>query len=191
LPIIAPTDRPNRQKAEERLSRLVARVNKIVFRPTWSVESVDEWEEWRNETFPNAKLARFREPPVLKILGGTWFVSKMPNLNHRGPLEHFLWWTVIEAMETGELAKLKTCSLCEKFFLQDDVRQEFCGDKCRFDFHNRKHQKEGYFARKRKERRDLILNRAKALLDRGMSPTEVSTKTKLSRRLLRREGLLK
>jgi len=189
LPIIAPQDRPDRQKAEERLSRLVARINKIVLRPTWSVESVDDWEDY--EMFPDANLAKFPVPPVLKILGGTWYVSKMANLSHRGPLENFLWWTVIHAMETGELAKLKTCSLCEKFFLQDDVRQEFCSDKCRYDFHNRTRQKKGYFGKKRKERRDLMLKKAKALLARGQSPTEVSTKTKLSPNVLRREGLLK
>jgi hypothetical protein len=190
LPIIAPKDRPDRQKAEERLSRLVARINKMVFKPTWSVEFIDDWD-LKYEPFPGEKLPQFPVPPLLKILGGTWYVSKMPDLNHRGPLEDFLWWTVIDAMETGELAKLKTCGLCEKFFLQDDIRQEFCSEKCRYDFHNRTRQNEGYFRKKRKERRDLMLKKAKALLRARMSPPEVSTKTKLSLSLLRREGLLK
>jgi len=95
LPIIAPTDRPNRQKAEERLSRLVARVNKIVFRPIWSVQFIDD-ADLEYEPLPGMKVPP--EPPLLKILGGTWYVSKMANLSHRGPLEHFLWWTVIDAM---------------------------------------------------------------------------------------------
>jgi hypothetical protein len=137
------------------------------------------------------KVEKFPVPPLLKILGGTWIVSQMANLNHRGPLEHFLWWTVINAMESGELAKLKTCNLCQKFFLQDDVRQEFCTDQCRYVFHNRARQKQGYFGHQRKRRRRLRLNRAKALLRAGMSSSEVSTRTKLSPRLLRREGLLK
>jgi hypothetical protein len=94
-------------------------------------------------------------------------------------------------METGKLAKLKTCNVCEKFFIQDDVRQEFCSEKCRYDFHNRTRQEQGYFGRKRKQTRELILKKAKALLRAGMSPSEVSTKAKLSLRLLRREGLLK
>jgi hypothetical protein len=183
LPIIAPKDRPDRQKAEERLSRLVSRINKIVFRPTWSVEFIDESEDY--EPFPGEKLPQFPVPPLLKILDGTWYVSKMPDLNHRGPLEDFLWWTVIRAMENGELAKLKTCGLCEKFFLQDDVRQEFCSEKCRYDFHNRTRQKQGYFGRKRKQTRDLKLKIAKSLLARGVSQSEVATKTKLSRRLFK------
>jgi hypothetical protein len=93
-------------------------------------------------------------------------------------------------METGELAKLKTCGICRKFLLQEDVRQEFCNGKCRYDFHNRTRQKQGYFGRKRKQTRDLKLTVAKSLLAKGMSPTEVATKTKLSPVLLRREGML-
>jgi hypothetical protein len=190
LPIIAPTDKPNRQKAEERLSRLVARINKITFTPPrWSVDCDDDWADYGR--VPGTKVPQFPVPPLLKILGRTWYVSKDFDLYHRGPLERFLWWTIINAMESGELAKLKTCNVCQKFFLQEDVRQEFCSEKCRNDFHNRNRQDQGYFARQRKQRRQLMLNRAKALLRKGVSPTEVSTKTKLSLKVLRREGLLK
>jgi hypothetical protein len=140
---------------------------------------------------PGTKVPQFPEPPLLKILGGTWYVSRMPELlNHRIPLEHFLWWTVINAMENGELAKLKTCGICEKFFLQEHVRQEFCDKKCRYDFHNKTRQKKGYFGKTRKQRRELMLNRAKAMLAKGVPQDEVATKTKLLPSLLRREGLL-
>jgi hypothetical protein len=190
LPIIAPQDRPDVEQAERRLSRLVARINKIGFRPTWSVDFIPE-RDLEYKPSPGTKVPQFPAPPLLKILGGTWYVSRVPELlNHRIPLEHFLWWSVINSMENGELAKLKTCGVCQKCFLQEDVRQEFCSEKCRYDFHNNTRQEQGYFGQKRKQRRDLMLKKARALFRAGMSPTEVSTKTKLSAKLLRREGLL-
>jgi hypothetical protein len=91
LPIFAPQDRPDQQKAEERLSRLVARMNKIFFRPTWSVEFILE-RDLAYKPSPGTKVKQFPVPPLLKILGGTWYVSQVPELpNHRIPLEHFLW----------------------------------------------------------------------------------------------------
>jgi hypothetical protein len=78
------------------------------------VEFIDESEDY--EPFPGTKAETFPVPPLLKILGGTWYVSKTANLYHRGPLENFLWWTIIRAMETGKLAKTKDVQCMRKVF---------------------------------------------------------------------------
>jgi hypothetical protein len=101
-----------------------------------------------------------------------------------------LWWIVINGMHDGKLANLKLCGGCKKLFRRTHTRQEFCSEKCRYDFNNRRRQVKGYFREKRKQTRRLMLRRANALLRAGRSATEVVAKTKLSLQLLRREGLL-
>ena len=193
LSIIAPVDDPDLAELRARIDRIVQRTNKIGFRWRWFVELIEDSEEVADRKAGDRRLKRTLNyvPRTFSVSGATWFVGELHDIAHKGPLEHFLWWTVVKAMEYGEFAKLKICGECQRFFIQADKRQEFCTEKCRYDFHNRTRQTRGYFGEKRRQTRQLKLNRAKRLLRLGHSPVEVAAKTKLSRKLLKREGLVK
>jgi hypothetical protein len=187
LSVVAPTDKPDRAEIGARINRIVARVNKIRFKSTWHAEFIpddDEYVEYEDAS------EVFVTPPCLHLPQGTWFVSQLAGLTHKGPLEHFLWWIVINGMHDGRLANLKLCAGCKKLFRRTHTRQEFCSEECRYDFNNRRRQAKGYFRDKRKQTRELLLRKAQTLLRTGRSPAEVSSRTKLSLRLLKQEGLL-
>jgi hypothetical protein len=188
LSIVAPTDKPDQAEVGARINRIVDRLNKIRFKSTWHAEFIPDDDGYaENED----SFEVFIPPPCLHLPQGTWFVSQLADLTHKGPLEHLLWWIVINGMHDGKLANLKPCAGCKKLFRRTHTRQEFCAETCRYDFNNKRRQAKGYFREKRKQTRQLMLRKAKTLLQAGRPQAEVLVKTRLSLRLLKREGILK
>ena len=204
LPIIAPTARPEPVEAYKLVNRLVEKINKMNLKLEWAVVPAEydfigggprgkdldllelEPEEAREKK--RQYLAPMQKP--LEMLGARWIVSERASLIESKNLMDYFYWTIINAMEHGELSKLKVCGECHNFFVQSDARQEFCSDKCRTNFNNKRRLAEGYFTAKRRENQRRELAKARRLLKDGKSPEEVAKHTRLSLRLLKREGLL-
>jgi hypothetical protein len=116
LSIIAPTDKPDQAEIGARINRIVARVNKIRFKSTWHAEFIPDDDEYA-ENEDSSEV--FIPPPCLHLPQGTWpqgtwFVSQLADLTHRGPLEHFLWWIVIQRDARREISQSQTMRWMQK-----------------------------------------------------------------------------
>jgi hypothetical protein len=107
------------------------------------------------------------------------------------PVRERLYWTIISALENGELARLRRCPKCENYFLVEDLKRKFCSQRCKDEFFNLEKAKTGYFKENREERKKQRLKKARKLLDKGESEDFVMEELGLTRKALERAGLIR
>lgn len=173
------------------LVKLVDKINDLGLRGNWSVA----------QSVP-IRLDEDTRIPIdvkaLKIGGRHWLVEPWFHWE-RNPLtkwsdrlvRQMFYRPLISALETGEFKRLGMCKRreCQKFFVADDLRREFCGDDCRIAFNNEQRLESGWFTEQRHKKRRRDIQRAKTLLDQGFTLEKVSEKIGLSIRVLKRAGL--
>src|SRR5262249_51956012 len=185
------------------LDDLVDKINGLGLKPHWKID------------FGNQKVieAQFQMTPLPRYVAGTGRVITNPARQHLGPDQRILslhgttwiirrrypetarvrerlYGTIISALETGELAKLRRCPNCEKYLLVEGLKRRFCGQRCKDEFFNHQKAKTGYFKTNRKERKKLRLKEARTLLKKGKSERFVMEETGLTRKALERAGLI-
>ncbi|MBI3001862.1 MAG: hypothetical protein HYY46_25885 [Deltaproteobacteria bacterium] len=207
LPVLDPPDDLGLVDAYGLLEKLVNKINQMGLTRKWAVEPVDydfvdvsvdpRTGDATGKTFDletiqgdeaRQKLQDYLAPGQrpLEILGARWIISERASLIESSKLESYLYWTVIQALERGTLSNLKRCKQCKGWFNQKDARKEFCTQKCKYAFHNKRRLEGGYFTALRREKKKRALKRARGLLKEGKSLEAVSKRTGLSLRVLRR-----
>jgi hypothetical protein len=120
---------------------------------TW-IHSLPPSREWSNPT-----VGRWILDSVELKFGGRSYelVESLPeDCNPR----QYLYKLVYDLLKTGALSRLKLCGQCDRIFVCASQKAEFCSDRCRWIFINRKRTKEGYFKENRKIRKRLEQRRA-------------------------------
>jgi hypothetical protein len=146
------------------------------------IKPVEATEKIRDYLAPGQQVAT--------LMGCRWIISERASLIKAESLKEYLYWAVIQALENGTLGQLQRCKHCNNLFVQADPRKEFCGQKCKDNFHNKKRLESGYFNKLRKQKMTRALARAKRLLRSSELPETVSKETGLSIGILRRKGLI-
>jgi len=67
---------------------------------------------------------------VLKVLGDNWIVSTRILGVGVTSLRQEIYGIIIDALENGELSRLRRCLNCWKFFVAEDLHLKFCTPKC-------------------------------------------------------------
>ena len=201
FPLIAPGRKLAPLDAYKSLYDVVEKINKMQLNLKWAVMPVDY--DFGNDvdlelvpidsTEAKVKMQDYLAPgqEVLQLLNHRWIVSERISLIDAGSLKQYLYWAVIQALENGTISQLTQCKHCNNWFVQEDIRRNFCGRKCKDDFHNRDRIKDGYFSDRRNRHRKKNLMLAERLLADDKLPEQVAKRTGLSVGMLRRSGLLK
>jgi len=143
-PIVPPAKADERKKAYDLLEGLVQKINEIGLIPEWGVEPVgstwvqvgdperQEYDLERIDSSGAKDTNRDLGPRqgVLGVLGYEWVVNTRVSLRHAPSLRDRLYWNIIDALESGELSRLRRCLNCGKFFVAEDPRQKFCTPGC-------------------------------------------------------------
>lgn len=174
------------------LMELVDKINTLGLKGDWTVLQAAPLRVSEDGVIPVG--AR-----VLRIGGKRWLVdsSFRYSANTLGPWSYRLvrqmfYQPLISALETGEFKRLRRCKWreCQKFFVAEDLRQEFCSDQCRNTFNNKKRLKEGWFTEQRQKKRKRVLALARRLLRESKPLKEIMKASRLSERILRKAGLI-
>src|SRR5439155_23557373 len=104
--------------------------------------------------------------------------------------EALVYWLLFDALRNGEFSRFKKCLKCPKFFVPKDLKRKFCSDRCKDESHKGRRKEERYFTKNWQKKRNNALSRAEELLKKGEPSWRVCKKTKLTRRILRRNGLI-
>ena len=182
LPILSPEGKVDPEKAYSRIKKFLRKLNEIESKAEWEIEPVDYEGEPMFDMHPTAKL---------NLLGYRWYIGRtFGQARVLGFSREALYQSVLDAFESGTIERLRTCRQCKAFFVAEDNRQQFCSDEHRNEFNNKQRLSSGWFKdhRSRKRKRDLA--RARKLLREGKSPGEIAKATKLSQRVLKREGII-
>ena len=197
FPIVAPERQLSREEAYEELGELINRINRRGVRPKWWVfPSTHDAANKTATSVNNKAVGKSREHYLVgfptrqvKLLGYSWAISL--DFDETSSLGDIFYEFIIDALRMDELSWLKLCRECYQFFIQSDSRQRFCSERCRIEFNNKQRLGSAYFSERRRKQRKRDLNKARKLFRVGKSLEEVSAETKLSSRVLKREGLLK
>jgi len=138
----------------------------------------------RKQSNPTMRLLG-PERRITTIVGEKFIVAKQ--LSHAKSFRELLYGIIAETLENGSFTKLRMCPQCGTFFVGEDLKRKFCGDRCKDHFFNLKKDFKGL---RQKRQRELI-NKARRLFEEGKGAASVMDKTGLSRRILQQKGLLK
>ena len=218
IPLTNPKKTPSLQEADSLIEKLVKKINQNAMKPYLHIlrmefdanmESNSESGNLKSKKgWPRGKVDRRMKSPEELQYPVTWQgVLKMPTITLNGKTEVVAWrfapvqflsdrveryyYPIIgDVLQSGELLYLRSCPECQKFFVAEDLRREFCSDQCRNDYNNRQRLEAGYFSELRRKKRQRELGEARRLSKKGKSPEEVvSAIPGLTIRILRREGL--
>jgi len=209
LPILSPEGKVDPEKAYFRIKKLLRKLNEIESKTEWDIEPIEyEWlPVFRPEAEPSedalaplppdevkSKWDPFFNPTAeLNLLGYRWHIGSTlsaQTANDYGFGRGTLYQIVLDAFKSGSIERLRTCLQCKVFFVAEDGRQQFCSDEHRNEFNNKQRLQSGYFKDRRGVKRKRDLARARKLLREGKSPGEIAKATKLSQRVLKREGVI-
>jgi len=186
-------DDQGHQAVLSHLKALIQKINRLRLKSEWIVAFGDQEIRFhdgeRNLLFEPLRSQNpfLMGPPtlgpkqrILKIGKTKWIVYRQ--LFDESSLHKWLYGILISVLEDGYFASLRRCEECQKFFIAEDARKQFCGDNCKTAFHNKRRLAEGYFSdyRIKSSKRKLI--QARRLLKSGKSQNEVIEETGLSRR---------
>jgi len=182
LSIIEPTRAAD---SEANLRRVVANIEgmKVV-----SLLGVWRWESKTKKVisdFSHTGLVSLGRP--FQINGVEFFTFESPAA---WSFEEISYWLLFNVLRNGEFSRLRKCPKCPKFFVAKDLKRRFCSDRCKDEHHGERRKEEGYFTKLWRKKRSDALSRAKGLLKRGEPLEQVCKKTKLTPRILRRNGLI-
>jgi hypothetical protein len=183
LSIIPPTPA---SEIEANLRRVVAKIEgmKVV-----SLLGVWRWESKTKKVisdFSHTGLVSLGRP--FEINGVKLFTFESPEAYS---FEKIFYWLLFNAFRNGEFSRLRKCLRCPKFFVPKDLKQKFCSNRCKDKHHNERRKKEGYSTKLWQDKRKRALIRAKDLLKKGVTLGRVCEQTKLTPRILRRNGFEK
>lgn len=212
LPILPPEGDVDPEKAYFRIHKLLRKLNEVEAKSEWEIDPIEY--EWESVVDPDgapdtvlmplppaeaeSKFLHMHPTAKLNLLGYRWHFGR--TLKHFGGAatqkdhgfsREILYQILLDAFESGAIERLRTCPQCKIFFVAEDARQLFCSDEHRNEFNNQQRLKSGYFKDRRggKRKRDLV--RARKLLREGKSPAQIAKATGLSRRVLKREGIVR
>src|SRR5262249_41402474 len=183
--------------SQRSLLTLVDKINSLNLKGNWSVVQSVPVRLDEDTAIPI-------DPKALEIGGRHWLIQSYFHWE-RDPLtkwsDHLVrqifYRPLISALETGEFKRLRMCKRkeCQKFFVAEDLRRDFCSEPCRNTFNNKERlakTAEGlnYFTKLRHDKRKRNLQKARRSLREGKSLEKVSTETGLSLQILKRAGLL-
>ena len=192
------------------LDRLLEKINRIDLQFRWYAESGQhEWTVYDPDlSKPLSKTTGYPEPvpgterkksnPTMRLLGperrittivGEKFIVAR-QLSHAKSFRELLYGTIAESLENGSFTKLRMCPQCGTFFVGEDLKRKFCGDRCKDQFFNSKKAKEGKFKQYRQQSKGALLAKARRLLNEGKSKAYVTEETGLSQRALERAGIV-
>jgi hypothetical protein len=207
VPILAPNGDISVAEAYQRIEKLLKKLNEVAVKAEWHLEPVDyEWEDISNdeaqsewELVAKPSGAERQQPEFLnsirtiniELLGHRWFLGRQIQEIGINFSRENLYLTIQDALETGIFSRLKLCPQCNNFFIADDSRQRFCSEEHRNAFNNKERLKGGYFLDLRRKKRIRDLKLARRLKREGKSPGEIAKATKLSLRILNREGIVR
>lgn len=109
-----------------------------------------------------------------------------PQILDLSSVQKYIYGLVIRLLEDGELHRLRSCPQCQKFFVAEDRKREFCSESCRVKLGNKERLDSGYFTNLRHKKRRTALARARRLLQEGKPLEEIMKETRLSERILRK-----
>jgi hypothetical protein len=144
--IVPPAKTQTPEEAYRLLEALVRKINKMGLNPEWNLESVD----YEIDGYNDSKTGKFelalheksaREKTevykllgggqrVLKLLGSNWVVSTRILGPAVKSLRESLYGIIIDALESGELFRLRRCLNCQVFFMAEDLKQKYCTPTC-------------------------------------------------------------
>ena len=199
-PIIAPEGKVRVTEAFLRIHKLLEKINKIEIKTIWGVESVnykwvgsDEDAEFIPKEAGDARDTTWywTSGRTVELLGYKWFVGAQGVAAAFAFSRDELYLKIRDAFQIGVFDRLRICPLCKKFLVAEDARQQFCSNEHRNEFNNQQRLKSGYFKDRRGDKRKRDISRARKLSHEGKSPAEIAKATKLSLRVLRREGIVR
>lgn|SRR5262249_26981320 len=174
------------------LVNLIAKINNLKLQGNWSVSQSVRMRISEEEVIPI-------DPKALKIGGNYWLVESSFGWS-QNPLEKWSYLLVLQmfcrplisALETGEFKRLRMCKRkeCQKFFVAEDLRRDFCSDQCRNTFNNKQRLADNYFTNLRHNKRKRNIQKARRLLKEGKPLEEISMETRLSIRVLKQAGVI-
>jgi hypothetical protein len=144
--IVPPAKTRTPEEAYRLLEALVRKINKMGLNPEWNLEPVDyEVGAYNDPKNGKSELELFRKSArgkselyellgggqkVFELLGYNWVV----NTRILGPavesLRESLYGIIIDALENGELVRLRRCLNCQVFFVAEDLKQKYCAKGC-------------------------------------------------------------
>ncbi len=202
------------KEAQALIGDLVGQFSKLEFSFSWSIGRY-EYDPALRENFRRKKtgaetVGLLKNKSLWRLMPGakrwtlavvypdgkereaTWRISSYSSAV-LGMREH-LYWSIFTFLEDGNLDQLRSCPECQRFFVADDPRQDFCIDRCRIIYNNKLRltpsKKSGvtWFTEHRRKRKKAI-EQARELRNNGMDLDDVAAKTGLSTRVLKQAGL--
>jgi hypothetical protein len=202
LSIVQPQGEVSPAEAEQRIKKLLAKINQFTSKVEWGVEPVaHRWEpvgdsepptDWKLVQKDSEDIGDSAESITaskkIELLGYSWFFGREFE-ESTFSLSEILYLGILGALENGTFDRLRTCPFCKKFFVGDDARQKFCNDEHRNQFNNQNRLESGYFSDLRRKKLHNGLKIARRLKRKGKSLAEIQRKTGLSLRVLKKGGI--
>jgi hypothetical protein len=179
-----PKKLPTKRQVARIIAGLVRKANEADYKVSWlwrvvGSEKIDpvyrECRFWIRTADGEGKIER-----------SGWYVRS--NISG-SDIEGQIYQQVVLLLESGDLSQVRSCPVCQKFFIVEDPRREFCSEQCRNTFNNNQRLKSGYFTELRHKKRERNMRKAVGLLNKGKRLEQVSRETGLSLGVLRRAGL--
>jgi hypothetical protein len=140
--IVPPAMTKTPEEAYTLLEALVGKINKMGLNPEWNLEAVDYAVAGYNDSKPGKyelelleksasekrEVSKLLGPGqrVLKLFGSRWVVSTRILGAAVTSLQKSLYGIVIDALESGELVRLRRCLNCQVFFVAKDPKRKYC-----------------------------------------------------------------
>jgi hypothetical protein len=211
LPIFAPEENVKPEEAILRIWKLIDKLNEVESKTKWMIEPVDFEPIYPTED-PEEEITEFGMRPLspdevksklknlyihpteeLNLLGYRWqfgrnMLQVSIGIDEEAPT--MMYQFILDAFESGAIARFRRCLHCKAFFVAEDARQQFCSDEHRNEFNNKQRLESGYFKKRRGKKRKEDLTHARKLMREGKSPAQIVKETKLSLRVLKRAGVI-
>ena len=132
----------------EELFELVSTLNDLGLKQTWQVMPANK----KAADIMGCKYERKRTrpgEPFLKIGASKWQVRSWSLTRDA---RQWLYSVLGSALQNNELPRLKICLQCQKYFVANDLKQKFCKDACKVEYHNKRRLASGYFKENRVKR---------------------------------------
>jgi hypothetical protein len=210
-PIFAPEGKVEPEQADFRISQLIRKLNEVESKIEWDIEPKDfERESWGPTGDPEEERTEYGLRPLspdevksksldiyptgeLSLLGYRWYFGRK---RFQGGIDRdfgrvTIYQIILDAFRSGAIARFRRCLHCKAFFVAEDDRKQFCSDEHRNDFNNKQRLESGYFEKRRRNNRQRQIAKARRLRREGKSLAQIAKETKLSLRVLKKEGIVR
>jgi len=126
---------------------------------------------------------------VMRIGNSDWIVEEKLGFRDPGNIGHvYVLQGIASSLLSGEFGRLRKCPGCLNFFATDDLRAEFCSDKCKTDFNYKQRMEAGYYKKYQRERREKIRQKKKDRASETIKRKEVRYFEKFLKKAAARSG---